>query len=143
MKKNIIAFVIIALVILVIVSYQVSSIQNAKKEILRFNSEYEKYTKNEIYGTDIATIINKAIDNNERNKVTKDENGFYINDGQNYIGIEVHIITNQTTYQMETINKVGVVNFVSNFNLIAFKCTNIEYHSNGKVSKIEFTQIEE
>lgn len=140
MKKNIILFVILAIVILVIVCYQITNIQNAKREVVKYNSEFEKYTEKEIYGTDIATIINKAIDNNERNKVTKDDEGFYINDNNNYIGVEIHITTNETTYKMETINKVGVINFVSNFNLISFRCTDIKYHSNGKISKIIFTQ---
>ena len=143
MKKNVLLFIIIAIVILILLCYQITSMQNQKKEILKYNAEFEKYIGKEIYGTDIATIINKAIDNNERNKVTKDDDGFYINDNNNYIGVEIHITTNETTYKMETINKVGVINFVSNFNLISFKCTDIEYHSNGKISKMVFTQIEQ
>ncbi len=143
MKKNILLFVIIAIVILIIVVYKVNSMQNHKKQILNYNAEYEKYTKTEIYGTNIATVINKAVDNNEKNKIPKDKDGFYIDDGENYIGIEINITTNETTYKMETIDKVGVKNFVSNFNLIAFKCTDIKYHENGRISKIVFTQIEE
>ena len=31
-----------------------------------------------MYGADVLTIINKAIDNNEENKVQKDNEGNYI-----------------------------------------------------------------
>ena len=143
MKKNILLFVIIAIVILILVCYQIINIKNAKKEVLKYNSEFEKYTGKEIYGTDIVTIINKAIDNNERNKIKIDDDGFYINDNINYIGVEIHITTNEKTYKMETINKVGVINFISNFNLVSFRCTYIEYHQNGKISKMVFTQIDQ
>ena len=143
MKKNILLFVIIAIVILILVCYQIINIKNAKKEVLKYNSEFEKYTGKEIYGTDIVTIINKAIDNNERNKIKIDDDGFYINDNINYIGVEIHITTNEKTYKMETINKVGVINFISNFNLVSFRCTDIEYHQNGKISKMVFTQIDQ
>ena len=35
----------------------------------KYNKEYEKYLDGQIYGADIATIINKAVNQNEKNGV--------------------------------------------------------------------------
>lgn len=144
-KKNIILLIFIAIIVLIFIYYQVVSMQNKKKEIIKYNSEFEKYTTTQIFGTDIATIINKAIDKNERNKIPKDEKGYYIEDNENSIIIELEMINKGeiTKYKMEQINKLGIEKFLSSeFNLIYFKCSNLEYHSNGKISKIIFTQLE-
>ena len=59
------------------------------------------------------------------------------------IKIDLKMITVEKTYPMELIYKNDVTNFVKNFNVILFKCTNIEYHKEtGKVSKLIFEQIE-
>ena len=42
------------------------------------------------------------------------------------------------TYDMETINSLGIDRFVRNFNLLEFKCVDITYNSYGKVNKIVF-----
>lgn len=146
-KRNIILLVIIAIIILILVYYQVINIQKHKKEILKFNSEFEQYTKsNTIYGTNLVTIINKAIDNNEKNKIPKDEKGYYIEDKEKSIIIELNMINKDdktTVYKMEAINNLGIEKFLSSeFNLILFKCTEIKYHENGRISKIIFTQTE-
>ena len=45
---------------------------------------------------------------------------------------------------METLTKVGLEGFVQNFNLIQFKCTDIDYHEATKrVKSLTFEQIEE
>ena len=101
---------------------------------------------NEIYGTDVVTLINKAINNNESNNVAKDEKGFYINNNQNSIQIDLVMITDEEeketkTYKMEAISKVGITEFIKNFNTAKFKCTKKEYHKDtGKISYIEISQ---
>ena len=49
----------------------------AKKE----NRQFESYANQEIYGAELATIINKAVDNNQNNEVAKDDKGKYITAG--------------------------------------------------------------
>ena len=45
------------------------------------------------------------------------------------------------TYRMETIDKVGISEFISNFNTAKFNITKIEYHEKtGKVKYIEVSQ---
>ena len=101
-----------------------------------------------IYGTEVATIMNKAIDNNKNVNVQKDEKGYFIDNGQDSIQIELIMITDEekqetTTYKMETIQQVGMTSFLSNFSLTTFKSSNVEYHKNtGKISKITFEQLE-
>ena len=56
------------------------------------------------------------------------------------------MITNEeknktTTYRMETISKVGIDEFIANFNTAEFKITKMEYHKEtGKIKYIEITQ---
>ena len=146
MKKTIIIFSIIFCSILLIVC--VSLTQNNKNliEIKNENAEYEKYRNKEIFGTEVASVINKAVNENIKNEVMQDEKGFYIANDTNSINIEIKLKNEEKlqTYKMETIQKVGTSGFVKNFNLILFKCTSIEYHNQtGRVAKIIFEQIEE
>lgn len=148
MKKQFIFLIVIVLVIVIIISVNILQKRKEEMTLQSFNAEYEQYLNKEIYGIDIATLINKAIDNNKKNNVEKDEKGFYIDNEQDSILIDIVMITNEekqetTTYKMETIEKVGILAFLSNFNLTTFKGSNVEYHEQtGKISKITFEQLE-
>ena len=119
----------------------------------RFNSEYEKYQNKDLYGIDVVTVINKAIDNNTQNNIAKDEKGRYINNEESSIQIELNLIASvnektgekkQVTHPMERIMEVGLDGFISNFNLTIFRVKEINYHEKtGRISKITFEQIEE
>lgn len=146
MKKDLIIIVLILLIITVICIVGIST-NIKKKEVYKIeNKEYEQYLLNEIYGTEVITLINKAISDNEKNMVEKDEKGIYIPNNTNSITIDIVLITNETTkttttYKMETISKIGISQFVKNFNTAKFKCTKKEYHKQtGKVKHIEITQ---
>lgn len=146
MKKILFTFMSIFLIIILIIS--ISIIENTKNltNIQKENREYEEYLEKEIFGTQVITIVNKAINQNEKNEIKKDEKGFYIANNTNSLKIELKMLneSKQVTYQMETIQKVGISGFIENFNLINFKCTKIEYHNKTKkVSKIIFEQVEE
>jgi hypothetical protein len=117
--------------------------QTNKRELQKFNSEYEFYDKEDLCGVDITTVINKAVDNNEKYEVKKDENGYYIPDEENSINIYVTLINNSKTYAMERIKEIGLESFVAFFGEIEFKCTDIKYHSNGKISEMTFESLEE
>ena len=146
MKKNtvILSLIILIMVIICIVGINLNS--KTSKSVLQTNKEYEQYLNEEIYGTEVITLINKATSSNETNQVSKDEKGFYINNNQNSIKIDIVMITdvekNETTvYKMEAISKVGITEFIKNFNTATFKCTKKEYHKEtGKIKYIEITQ---
>lgn len=146
MKKIIIVFSIIITILLVIIS--VSLVQNNKNivEVKKYNKEYEKYFEQTVFGTDVTTLINKATNENIQNDIQKDEEGYFIGNNINSIEIEIKLLYDGKliSYRMEQLMKVGLVDFVKNFNLINFKCISIEYHESTKrVKKVVFEQIEE
>ena len=150
MKKAYIYFFCIVLLILAIIVGKYYNYKAKYAEIKEFNLQFEYYYQKEIYGTEIATVINKAVDNNEKNEVEKEElekNNkkiySYIANDENSINIDIKIIDNNKTYKMESLYQGEITKFVQNYNYILFKCTKIEYNKNGKVSYMLFEQISE
>lgn len=108
------------------------------------NLAFENYLNEEVYGTDLATVINRAIDNNEKNEIERNNKGIYLNNDTNSISIEVKMIDNDSIYQMETIYNGGIQNFIQYYSDIKFKCVEIKYHSStNKVKYMLFEQITE
>ena len=140
MKKIIGIFIAVAVVILSLF-YGYFTYTKNNNSILKQNAEYERYLNQEIYGADLATVMNKVIDNNETNAIDKDNKGKYIENNINSIKMDIKIIDNDTVYDVETIQRGGIENFVKNFNTVKFKCTNIQYHENTK--KIKYLLFEQ
>ena len=55
------------------------------------NLEFENYLNVEVSGIDLVTVMNRAIDNNERNEVEKNRKGIYQDNENNSISIEIII----------------------------------------------------
>lgn len=128
MKKIAIFFIIIILIICAIFAMYISYKANyniSKKS----NLSFEKYLNEEVYGSELATVINRAIDRNEKNEVEKNNKGIYQNNDTNSINIEIKMLDDDTIYQMETFYKGGIQNFINYYNNIKFKCVDIKYHS--------------
>ena len=143
MKKNIAILFLICFIVIIIIVVNFNNTQKVVREIKKINSQYEFYNKENLSGIDITTVINKAINHNEKYKVEKDENGIYINNKQNSIHIYVTMIINNKTYPMESINKLGMKDFTNYFGEIKFKCTNISYHEQtGKIATMTFESIQ-
>ena len=73
MKKVFIFFTIIVIIVCVIL-FQYNSYKITKNNIATENAEFEQYLNEEVYGIDLATIINKSIDKNEKNKIKINKN---------------------------------------------------------------------
>lgn len=143
MKKTIIYILLIFAISITYIGFRVLDYRKAKNEIKRFNFEYEQYVNKHIYGTDVVTIINKAIDNNEKLEIKKDENNNYIENDENSIKIYIKILNTEEKYPMELINKVGINSFINNFNTIKFKSSEVKYHKKtGQLSEITFEELE-
>ena len=141
MKKIIIFFVII-LIIVATISYIYLNYRAITNESKVRNVQYESYEGKEIYGTDLATLINKATDENIRNEVQKDDKGLYMDNGANSIRIEILFTDDDMIHTMEEIYNSGTDTFMQYYNQIRFKCTKIEYHQKtGRVSYLYFEQI--
>lgn len=144
MKK--LAMIIIFLIMIIIFSVYLLFINyKGNFEVINnYNAQYEIYLNKIINGTELATLINKVTNTNEKNKIAKDKNNYYINDNRESIKIDIKILFTNKTYPMEEIYNANTAEFVKHFDLKKFKCNGIEYHKKtGKVSKILFEQIEE
>ena len=141
MKRIICIILVIVICIVISIAYAYSGYKKEYNEVQNFNSNFSQYIDKEFYGNELATIINRAIDNNEKNKIPKDANGRYIEDEMYSIKVDIYITDNETTYSMETINLGGISNFVSYYSDVKFKCTKVEYHK--KTNRISYLYIEQ
>ena len=141
MKKFVIFFcIIIAILAIFWINYNNYKINHNR--ILSENFEYEELYNQEIYGTDLTTVINKVINNNEKNDVEKNSSQKYINNDTNSINIDIKMLDTEKTYSMEILYNGGIEKFVEYYGNIKFKCKKIEYHkSTGKVKYLYFEQI--
>ena len=98
------------------------------------------YLNKEITGRELTSVVNKAVNNNEKNKVAKNENKIYEKNDETSISIDILMSDNETTYKMETIYNGGMVTFIQYYGDILFECTKIEYNIKGKVCYMVFEQ---
>ena len=141
MKKFIIFFAVSIIIICII--YYIFINYKANYNVAKIsNLEFENYLNKELYGTDVSTLINRAVDNNEKNSVQKNNKGIYLNNDKNSINIEIKMKDDDSTYKMEMFYKNGIQNFIKYYGNIKFKCTKIEYHQvTKKVKYMLFEQI--
>ena len=80
-------------------------------------------------------------DNNEKNEVSKNKKGIYIENDTNSIKIEIKITDNDNIYNMETIYNNGTQNFLQYYGEIKFKCVDIKYHT--ETNKVKYMLFEQ
>ena len=142
MKKNLFVIIGTFLIILAIIFYTYYSKQKIQIIASQKNKQYESYTQSEILGSSLMSLIHKAIDENEKNEIAKDEQNRYIENEENSIRIEVKFLEADTTFPMESIYKLGAEEFIKNYNHMTFRCTKKEYHEKTKQIKyMLFEQI--
>ena len=141
MKKLVIFFIVIIMIV-ALISYIYINHQFTINEARRENAQYESYNEQEIYGTDLATLINKATDTNIQNHIEKNDEGLYIDNQTNSIRMDIKFTDDDTVHSMEEIYNGGTNIFVQYYNQIKFKCMEIKYHDKtGKVSYMYFEQM--
>lgn len=141
MKKYIITILILVAIVVSSVLYAYNTYKKNIQDLKIYNNEFTKYENIEIAGTEIATILNKAVNCNEQNNVKKNNQGMYIENLENSIKIDIYIKDNDTTYSMEKIYNMGVEKFINSFSLETFKITKVEYHE--QTQKIKYILIEQ
>ena len=102
MKKSFLIITAIILIIIFIVLGYIFEAQSKQNEAISYNKQYENYLGKDIYGAEIATLINKVTEQNERNNVSKDENGYYIDNGTNSIKIDLKMISPMSWFLLKT-----------------------------------------
>ena len=142
--KKIAIFFLIIIIIVTGMTYLYINYKATYNEAVKVNKQFESYYDKEIYGTELTTIINKAIDNNVYNEIEKDDKGNFVNNNNNSIQIDIKMLDVDKTYNMETLNSGGMDMFVKYYSEIKFKCTKLEYHeSTKKIKYLLFEQITE
>ena len=112
MKKTLL-FILIALgIMLLILVGVIVNHRFLRIEAQKPNLEFEYILEKEMYGTDVVTIINKAINNNQKYEIQKDENGYYKNDNKYSIQVEIAFAGVENNYTMEQICNAGLENFM-------------------------------
>ena len=140
--KKFVVFLIIVMIIVAIALFMYFDYKVKKDKIDEKNSEFEMYLGKEIYGSDVATLINKASYKNRKNNVEKDKKGKYIDNGNNSINIDIKMLDDDKIYNMEKFYNSGTMEFVEYYRDIKFKVMNIEYHQEtGLVKYIFIEQI--
>lgn len=142
MKKSFFVICLVFIIIMIVLFINFKALEKKQMEAERFNKIYEEYNTENLNGLDLTTVINKAIDNNDKYEIEKDENGEYISDGKYSIKIYITMIINNKTYPMERINELGMTSFIEYFGVVKFKCTDIKYHHSGRISEMTFEATE-
>lgn len=141
MKKQVLILLTILIILSIVVVLAVQNYQRQQFVSKQANRFYENYLNKPIAGTDLITVINKAMDENEKNKVKKDKIYFQEND-ENSIKIEIHFLEEKRTILMEDIAKASTERFIKFFGQAKFTCTNVSYHSKtGKIKYLSFQQV--
>lgn len=142
--KNIIIYIFcVVTIICILLISKIYQIKAYNTEINQFNVKYEKYINKDVIGTEVATIINQAINDNENERIKKDENGKYFQNDETSVNIEVKIteFDKGQIYMMETLYGGGMSQFVKFYGQIPFKAKKVEYNKNKRIKYILFEQI--
>ena len=146
MKKNLIILISILLIICAFVVYFVINYRNMQMQAQINNKEYNTYKDKTIVGTTLVSIINKTVDNNEKNNIEKDNSNVYVENEDNSIKIYIYFLDEdgkriETPYTMEQIYNKGSDSFIKLYGTSNFTCTNIDYHSKtGNEKSLTFEQ---
>ena len=143
MKKSIFIVLAILFIIAIVICLYIYNVKKIENVAIKHNKQYEEYCNKEILGTELISLINKAIDYNEKNSVEKQENTiYYINNNTNSIQITVKFLDNDKIIKMENISEKQTENFIKFFATATFKCNDIKYHKQTKkVQCMYFEQI--
>ena len=69
--KKFVVFLIFVILIVCGISYSYIINKANYNTVKRENQQFKDYYEKEVYGADIATIINKAVDSNTKNNINK------------------------------------------------------------------------
>lgn len=131
-----IAIILITLIVVFFKNTNAIKTTEARSEeamqLKEFNEQYSKYKGKYLYGTEVITIINRAIGDGV--KVTIDN--MTQKDGSK-ANTSINVYITQTVYIAGSVYAENINAYKDN----RYKCTNVDY-TNGKISKIEFKEID-
>ena len=144
MKNKVLLILFIFIIILVLTGYWIYNYRTNIVKSQEINNEYKKYYNTQVLGNELISIINKTIDLNNKNKISKNSDGSFIENETNSIKVYINLIyqDDYTTVEMERISSNGVENFIKVYNSASFECTEITYHKKTKnIKTVTFTEV--
>lgn len=133
--KKIAIFIVCLISIISIVAFKFNEYKIKQGKIEEYNLIYKQAYNKEINGNELATIINKTLDNNEQNHLEKDEKGIYVDNNENSIKAEIKFKQSDNIFPIELIYQNQVSKFINLYGQAKFKCTKLEYHKKTKLVK--------
>lgn len=143
MKKTIIVLICIFIAIIISLYTYYQSTQSALQGVKKFNYQFEQYFDKEIYGADVVTIMSKAIDNNNKYDIARNEENKFIEDNKYCLKVMIKFKDVDQTFDMESIEKAGIEGFMQNFSKSTFKVIEHDYNEASKrIGKIVIEEIQ-
>lgn len=143
MKNKILLILTIFTCVLLVVAYYVYSYRSSIAESQKMNREYEQYQDSQMLGSELISLINKTVDVNTDLGIEKDQDGLFIDNGENSIKIYVNFVyeDDYRTLEMEKIYNNGAENFMKVYSTASFKCTEFTKHEKtNNVKSLTFTE---
>ena len=140
MKKYIVLFIIVIIAVCSI-GYLYLNYKTNANNVQAPNKEYSSLYSQIINGATLATNINKIIDKNTKNNVSKNEKGYFEDNDTNSIIVEIKFKDSDNIFRIEQIYNNGIQKFINLYSNLNFKCTKIEYHK--KTNLISYMYFEE
>ena len=131
MKRAVIIVSVVIVAISVFAFYKIQAdqkMQDLKKE----QSEYN-YLDKTITGSELATLMNKALNKNYKNGVEQGE--------EKAVEIEVKFLDSDKIFKMEALNKAGLQKFVELYSTQSFKCTSQKADNQGIINSLFFEEL--
>lgn len=135
MKQFIVFTIIIGLIIATFMFVYNSNIAKIKMN-QEYIAQYSSYFGQKITGTELVTLMNRIVDNNEKLNIEKTEEGKYLEDTQQAIRLEILFTDNEETYSLESVYESGASTFMEFYGSINFICEHIEYYDITKNVKL-------
>lgn len=143
MKKIAIFFIIIIAIVSTVAYIYLNQIAT-NRTLQKENAQFDIKKDQEMIGQELATIMNRVLNTNEKNEIPKNNKGEFIENDENSIKMDITFTDVDVTYAIERIGQAGIASFVKNYREITFKCTEVQYHKKtGKIKYMRFEQVTE
>ena len=129
------AVIIVSIVIVAISAFAFYKIQADQKlqDLKNEQAEYN-YLEKTITGSELATLMNKAINKNYKNGVEQGE--------EKAIEIEIKFLDSDKIFKMEALNKAGLQKFVELYSTQNFKCASQKADNQGIINSLFFEELQ-
>jgi hypothetical protein len=91
------------------------------------------YLDKTISGSELATLMNRGINRNDKNGVEQGEDKAF--------EITIKFKDSDNLLTMEQLNKAGLSKFVNLYSTAEFKCTNQKQEKDGTISSLYFEEL--